>query len=232
MEKYYWLYSSSSQSIAAFVAFLLTGYALVLNLLENVQKNDSTLIEILDSLKIKYFKRLKWISVITGLAIVLNLLCILLNDKEFQFKIFFTIGTLSLTVLSVGLGLGFVINIINPDRYKITAKKLLEEFSEEKETIDESVFIKEFINLETKIREILRHKDLYVSNGRNVSVNFSVRQMITSLYDNNIINRYEYEKLLNLNKYRNLVFHGHETKVYKSIMNDIQEMHSILDKKL
>lgn len=232
MEKYYWLYSSSSQSIAAFIAFLLTGYALVLNLLENVQKNDSTLIEILDSLKIKYFRRLKWVSIITGIAIILNLLCIIFNDKTFHYKVLLMIITLSLTIISIGLGLGFVISIINPDRYKITAKKLLAAFSEEKETIDESIFIKEFIKLETKIREFLRHKDLYVPNGKNISMNFSVRQIISCLYENNIINRYDYEKLLNLNKYRNLVFHGHETKVYKSIMSDIEEMQTILDKKL
>jgi len=241
MEKSYWLFSSSSQSIAAFIAFLLTGYALVLNLLENVQKNDPTLIEIHDSLKQKYFCNLIWISSVTGLAIILNLVCIILNGYSDSFIPFFNVITFLFTISSVILGLLFVISIINPNRYKTTAKRLLkdfekkeftkEDFIKEDLTVDESVFIKEFIKLETKIRNYLRQKDLYIPNGKNTKMGFSVRQMILALYENNIINRFEYEKLLELNKYRNLIFHGHETKVYKSIMDDLDKMNIFLDDK-
>jgi hypothetical protein len=236
MEKYYWLFSSSSQSIAAFIAFLLTGYALVLNLLESIQKNDPTLIEIHDSFRQKYFRNLIWVSAITGLAIILNLVCILLNAYSDSFIPIVKVITFLLTILSVILGLMFVISIINPNRYKNTAKKLLKDFAKEdaseEVSIDESVFIKEFIRLETKIRDYLKYKDLYVPNGKNTKMLFSVRQMILSLYDNNIINRYEYEKLIELNKYRNLIFHGHETKVYKSIMDNLDKMNKFLDDKL
>jgi hypothetical protein len=232
MDKYYWLFSSSAQSIAAFVAFLLTGYALVLNQLENIQKYDPTYTEINESLKAKDFRRLKLVSSITGLAIAFNLICIILNGYTDWFIPIIMVLTALLTILSIVVGLSFVISIINPDRFKIAAKKLLKDYSNEDETIDQSVFIKEFINLETKIRALLKSKNLYVPNGRNIRMDFSVRQMVSTLYENNVLSGYEYDKLLKLNKYRNLVFHGHETKVYKSTIDDVKELNNLLEKKL
>lgn len=229
MDKYYWLFSSSSQSIAAFVAFLLTGYALVLNVLENTQKNDPTLTEIHDSLKDKYFQRLKWISVVTGTSICFNLVCIMLNGSPGKFILYFMIFTFIITILSIILGLNFVITIIDPNRYKTTAKKLLKEYSKEEESIDEGEFFKEFVKLESKIRDILITKQLYNHNGKNIRMDYSMRQMINALYENELISRYYYEKLLKLNKYRNLIFHGHETKVYKSVMEDINELNNHLN---
>jgi uncharacterized protein YutE (UPF0331/DUF86 family) len=229
MDRYYWLFSSSSQSIAAFVAFLLTGYALVLNLLENVQRNDPTLSEIHDSLKDKYFHRLKWVSIITGASIMFNLLCILLNGFTDKFIPYVMGFTFLITLLSIILGLYFVITIINPNRYKIAAKKLLKDYSKEEESIDEGEFFKEFVKLESKIRDILISKQFYIQNGKNLRMDFSMRQMINALYENELITRYFYEKLLKLNKYRNLIFHGHETKVYQSVMDDIKDLNNYLD---
>lgn len=232
MDKYYWLFSSSAQSIAAFVAFLLTGYALVLNLLENVQRDDPTLVEIHDSFRAKYFQRLKWVSIITGLSIVFNLVCILLNGYTDRFIPFVMIFTFLITIVSIAFGLYFVINVINPNRYKLTAKKLLKDFSNEVETIDEGEFFKAFIKLETKIRDTLVNNKLFIKNGKNVRMDFSMRQMINSLYENELINRYFYDKLIKLNRYRNLIFHGFETKVYKSVMDDIDELISYFDNRI
>jgi hypothetical protein len=44
-QNYYWLFifSSSAQSISAFIAFLIAGYAIVLNVLDTLEDKDETL---------------------------------------------------------------------------------------------------------------------------------------------------------------------------------------------
>ena len=54
----YWLFSAAAQSISAFVAFLLTGYALVHTLMEAAREKDDTLEEIHAALSKKYHRRL------------------------------------------------------------------------------------------------------------------------------------------------------------------------------
>lgn len=42
-ENIYWLFSSAAQTIAAFIAFLLAGYALVQTMMETAVQADETL---------------------------------------------------------------------------------------------------------------------------------------------------------------------------------------------
>ena len=42
----YWTFSSAAQSVSAFAALLLTGYAIVHNLMDSVRERDDTLEEI------------------------------------------------------------------------------------------------------------------------------------------------------------------------------------------
>jgi len=50
-ENVYWTYSAAAQAIAAFVALLVAGYAVVLSMMESAAQADETLIEIHEELK-------------------------------------------------------------------------------------------------------------------------------------------------------------------------------------
>lgn len=62
----YWTFSAAAQSIAAFVAFLLTGYALVYTLMDAAREKDDTLEEIHTLLRKKYHAYLTLLTCVTG----------------------------------------------------------------------------------------------------------------------------------------------------------------------
>jgi hypothetical protein len=231
MEKdtFYWLFSSSAQSIAAFIAFVLTGYALVLNLMQTVQQNDPSIEDIHESLKGKYYNRLLIVGILSGLSVILNLLGIGLNDITFKGKFLFCIITMCCTVSSILFGIIFIILIIDPKKYRKTANRIIEELTDKSEQVDANLFFTEFVKLEKKIRDYLQKKDLYMSNSRDIKMKYSVSQMINSLYKNNQIGFYAYDKLLKINKYRNAIFHGHIDKVSQYMIDDIISVNNELD---
>jgi hypothetical protein len=228
-DTFYWLFSSSAQSIAAFIAFVLTGYALVLNLMQSVQQNDPSVEEIHESLKGKYYNRLLVIGILSGLSVILNLLGIGLNDFSFNCKIVFYIITMSCTAASIVFGIVFIILIIDPKKYRKAANKIIEELKDDSEQVDSSLFFIEFVKLEKKIRDYLQKNDLYMTTPKDIRMKYSVSQMINALYKNNKIGFYAYDKLLKINKYRNAIFHGHTDKVSKYMIDDIVLVNRELD---
>jgi preprotein translocase subunit SecG len=78
----FWTFSAAAQSVSAFVALLLTGYALVLSLMDAVREKDDSLEDIHASLRSHYHRRLTWLAWLTGVAIVLSLVIVYLNRSE------------------------------------------------------------------------------------------------------------------------------------------------------
>jgi hypothetical protein len=78
----YWLFASSAQTVAAFVAFLLAGFTLVLGMLDSAASRDETLIEINQSLKRKHYGRLRELSELTAAAIVTDLTIVLVHGSR------------------------------------------------------------------------------------------------------------------------------------------------------
>ena len=110
-------------------------------------------------------------------------------------------------------GVEFVTSIVNPTRYEKAAEKVLKEEKGELrltgETTSSSKFFEEFRHLERLIRDYLRDKQLYVPSKGSPKMSFSFRQMIEALLQNEKIDSQFFDELMQLNKYRNLVFHGH-----------------------
>ena len=65
-ENIYWLFSSSAQTISAFIAFLIAGYALVLSVMSNLEQQDESLIEIHTALRKQYYSKMKGIVYSNG----------------------------------------------------------------------------------------------------------------------------------------------------------------------
>src|SRR5437899_9468096 len=75
----YWIFSSSAQSVSAFIAFLLAGYAFVHTVMEGVQQRDDSLIEVHHALRRQYYSRVRWLALVTGAAIIASLAMVYLN---------------------------------------------------------------------------------------------------------------------------------------------------------
>jgi hypothetical protein len=231
-QRYYWLFSSSSQTIASLVAFLVTGFALVLNIMESFQQTDETLTEIHNQIKTSHYKKLYILSVISGLAIISSLLMIYVNGSRYSYKQVLFAITSVLNVMAIGLAILFIISIINPDKYKIAAEEILREekneFPESGNEVDKTYFMSEFLELEKNIKRLLNRPD---EHKTDLSQNpHSFRQLVTDLFDKGSISKEELYELLRINKYRNLIFHGHLEKVDKSLVDKVKKINATIAK--
>ena len=203
-----------------------------MTMMEAAQSRDETLEEIHDQLKLTYYKNIRALSVITGLAIVLSLFMVYLNGTSFHYKTWIFIVTTLINAIAIIGGILFVILIINPSRYKRAAEQVIQKEKSKFETtgtnVDQTDFMKEFINLEKQIREILQSKNLYIPYGNTPQMVFSFRQMINALYRNELISKSELTELLEINKFRNLVFHGHLDNVDKGMVDKVKKYRDIM----
>lgn len=217
-ENFYWLFSSAAQSISAFVAFLLTGYALVLSVMDNLEGKDETLAEIHHKLKGDYYQRMRLLAGLTGVTVILSLGMVYLNGIQWSWKPFLYVLTLLLNVTVIIFGIYFVLSIINPNRYKTAAKELLKtEQRERPETgkeVDKEIFITDFTNLEKRLREKLNEKRIDLRRP-----NPPFQQMVEALYRSDLISREQAERMFRIGRFRNFVVHGRQETVHQELLN-------------
>jgi uncharacterized membrane protein len=229
-EKYYWLFSSSSQAIAAFIAFLVAGFTLVLNMMEALQQKDETLADIHHQLKSNYYKKLFVLTVISGLAIIFSFWMIYLNGGTWSFTPVLFLITSVLNVTAIGLAIVFIISIINPEKYKNAAKEILDEdkteFTHKGNEADRSDFLNEFMELEKKVRHLIQDHKI-VSDDLMESSQF--RQLVKFLFERDIISKEQLYELLQITKYRNLIFHSGLQKVDIGMIDRIRSIRHELD---
>jgi len=209
----YWTFSAAAQSVAAFVAFLLTGYAMVHSLMEAARDKDDSLEEIHAALRLTYHKRLTFLASLTGSAVVLSLLVVYVNRSNATAPGWLlTIASITNVSAVIG-GLAFVVSIVDPRRYQNAAKKVLKQEAPRPKPPAEAPpaaeFFDAFRHLERLIRDYLRQQELYVPSRGAPRMSYSFRQMIEALLQNEKIDRRFFDELTEINKYRNLVFHGH-----------------------
>lgn len=221
----YWTFSAAAQSISAFVAFLLTGYALVHTLMEGVRERDDTLEEVHAALRKSYHLQLTWLASLTGAAIILSLVLVYLNRPGAPVNAFFQAVVALVDVGAIAAGLYFVVSMVDPRKYERAAKKVIDERPEPTiGTSPAAEFFEAFLRLERLVRDYLRAKDLYVPSRGAPKMSFSFRQMIDALRANEVVDGATYEDLLELNKYRNLVFHGHVSQVDARMLARTREL--------
>jgi hypothetical protein len=224
----YWTFSASAQSISAFAALLLSGYALVHTLMEAARSRDETLEDLHTALQRKYHRWLKVLAWSTGSAVLTSLITVYVNRWAFPLKEWLIGVTAISVVFAVLAGLAFVVFIVNPDRYRKVAQEALEEEKTELgltgKLANAQEFFVEFTNLERLVREYLRSRELYVPSRGAPRMSYSFRQMIEALRNNEIIDYGMFKELFEINRYRNLVFHGHITEVDRAILDRVQEV--------
>lgn len=231
IDKYYWLFSAAAQSIAALVAFIIAGVAIALSMMDRLVDQDDTLYEVVESLKKRQYKYLAVTVTLTGIAIVSSLISMYINPLQTVLRTVVMLFAGVIDFIVILMAIIFVINIIKPSKYSITAKR---EFDEAVERVaikpfvlePANVFFNEFIKLEKDIRAFLKGHDLYVPSRSAARMSFSFRQMIEALYQNDKISIELKNKLFEANKFRNLLFHGHIEKVDRNV---IQKIRSVQD---
>lgn len=222
-ESLYWLFSASAQSIATFVAFLIAGYSLVYNIMDNLEQEDDSIGELHFDIKQGYYSKIKVISYLTGITIIFNLLMLFLNRYDFIFKNNLVVITVLLSITTIILGLRFVIKIIDPNKYKKAAERIIKKdgFEVTGDKVDKADFFNLFLKLKNRLREIIKIKQLEVKSVYENDIP-GFREMIDSLLYNELIDKKLYEELKKVGQYRNLVYHGHIDKVDQGMVNKLK----------
>lgn len=228
IDNYYWVFSAAAQSIAALIAFLMAGVALAFSMMDRLADQDDTLYEVIDALKRKQHREMAALAVVTGVAIIASLVAVYINPWKSMARDSVMIFAAVIDLAAITTAIYFVISIVMPSRYSRAAQR---EYAEATEVITaipghepSSIFFKEFIDLEQDIRAFLQAHDLYLPSRGAPKMSFSFRQMVDALYQNDIIPKEIREKLLTVNKFRNLLFHGHIDQVDEGVIQTLREV--------
>jgi hypothetical protein len=225
-ESLYWLFSSSAQSISTLVAFLIAGLALVQAMMENAQQKDDTLVDIHSQLQTVHYRAFKLLAIGTGLSVGFSLGMLIANANSFPGKMLIAGVVILLNMVVLGGAIGFVLLIVDPARYQVTAKKIMEQDRKDQKLPEPAIadkdFFAEFIKLEASVREIVKRKHLYLSSQGSARMVFSFRQMVDTLYQSELISPLFYDELQQINRYRNLVFHGQAHETDKDMVDRIK----------
>jgi len=222
----YWTFSAAAQSISAFVAFLLTGYALVHTLMEAAREKDDSLEEIHLSLLSNYHERLTRLAWLTGAAIIFSLLVVYFNRSNATISNWLILFVGIVDLAAIIQGLAFVVPIVDPNKYRKAAEKVLEQTQPEpghsQQVAPAAEFFDAFLDLERQVRNYLKQKGLYIPSRGSPRMSYSFRQMIDAIFQNEKIDHQFYEDLLEINRYRNLVFHGHVDKADLTMVQKVR----------
>jgi hypothetical protein len=221
----YWTFSAASQSIAAFVALLFTGYALVHTLMEAAQEKDDSLEEVYAAATLSYHKKLTLLAWLTGAAVILSLVVVYINRTASPSPRWLVVVVAITDVAAIAGGLAFVVSMVDPRKFQRAAKKVLAaaEAPAATEQISAAVFFDAFRHLEKLVRDYLRERDLYVPSRGAPRMSYSFRQMIEALLQHDCIDRSFFDELMEVNKYRNLVFHGHVDRADPRMLRNVED---------
>ena len=232
VENVYWTFSAAAQAVAAFIALLITGYALVLSMMESAVRADDTLIDINESLKKDYHKVLSILAIITAVSIISCLAVVYFNKSYYWWTIWLERIAVITTIISIFGGVYFVVSIIDPKKYSRKAISLSIELKPKSSdnVSPRDIFIKEFIELERLIRSLWEDRTDQGRVGRR-GVLPGFREMVEALSKDEVLPFGIYQELLIVNRYRNLVFHGHIEELDKRIVENIikikEEVHRL-----
>lgn len=255
-----YLYSTTAQVIAGLYGLTLTGYVYFESRLNDISDNDETYIDHITTLKSEYFHDIFFIGIISGIAIIFSLICIL-SYREMKLDIFDVDAIFNLTmivtlycIISI---ISFSWKVLNPNKMNSISIKLKRKIEKEKMNIeysdqfhennfnvnlDESKDIySEFMiiysNLEKNLHEFAdKVSNIYSEYSRINDTTIRARRprVVTSikvLEKNGIINNKDIEKLNYLRRYRNALIHGEDFKVDNDDFMILNEVNSYIEEK-
>jgi len=232
----YWTFGSAAQAISSFIALLLAGYALVHNLMETALDRDDTLDEIHTALRMSYHKRLIVLAWLTGAAVISSLVVVFFTRENDPVSVWILLFVGAIDFLAVICGVAFVVSIVDPKKYQKVAEKALEDDQVVASGISQAAPVVEFFGafqgLERQIGLYLKDKDLYIPSRGAPRMPHSFNQMINALLLNELIDSEFRNELFEINRYRNLVFHGQVRNINEKLVQRVRAATERLQKLL
>lgn len=228
-ENLYWLFSSSAQSIATFVAFLLAGYTLFHSIMNDVLAKDDTLDEIILEEKKSIFSKLRILLILTCVSIVLNLSMIFANNQDLIVKRELIAFTGLSTISTVIFGIAVVIYMIDPKRNIKIAKELIRKninYGQLGKLTTDQIFFSKYIAFEKMIKDFCERKQIELPHRSGPSPTF--RETIMGLYYRKIFDKEFLDRIIKVSKYRNLLFHGEIQQASEQMVKEIDEVNEQL----
>ncbi len=219
----YWVFSAAAQAIGAFVAFILAAYTLVQAMMDAAAQTDETLIEIHESLKAKYHRQLSVLAIVTAAAIIVCLAVVYLNGYAFSWlPLLIVLAALTVVASIVGAVL-FVITIIDPCKYKKAAQKLAQEVRPATNALGpapSAEFFTKFVDLEQMLRRLWERRAGGERLGHRQGPP-AFREMLDALMAAEALPAALRNLLLNVSRYRNLVFHGQLREIDPHVLQEL-----------
>lgn len=233
-DNYYWLFSSAAQSVAALIAFLMAGVALAFSMMDRLTETDDTLSEVVEALRQQQHRQLSILAIATGIAIISSLLAVYLNPTETDLRAAVRVIAAFFDIAVVVGSIAFVVSVVRPSRYSRAARR---EYATSQKRVAAGIgqepsntFFREFIALEQSMRTYIEENNIGVPGRGAPRASFSFRQMVDALWQNERISRELRDLLLEVNKFRNLLFHGHMDQVSEGVVSELQKARSTWEK--
>ena len=197
---------------------------MVQGIIDAAAQSDETLIEINQALKERYHKQLSVLVIITAAAIITSLTVVFFNSFNSGWVKALAIFAAILVVAAIVGSVLFVIAIVDPKKYRKAARRLVEEVEPrpEEPSAPRNEFFVKFIDLERLIRELWKQSGAERLSQRRGQATF--REMVEALSLSEILLNDLRKRLLELSRYRNLVFHGQVTRVSPEAVSELDRL--------
>lgn len=209
----YWCFTSSSQTVAAFVAFLLSGFVFVASLLDDLAGKDETLAEVQAELKAGHYLRFRELSYLTAFAVCCDLLVVLLQALHVSYSRPYLLSVSVAATFACIIAAVFVtLRIIDPKRFEKAAQEILRRRSRRAPStvVSAGEFLEVFIDIERALREASAEPAPRVAVAFSSTPAFlPLSQSLELLRRSEVLDSRLVDRLRKLISYRNLVAHGH-----------------------
>jgi len=234
-----YLFSSSPQVLAGIYGLTLTGFIFFRTELDRDVLRDATLVEVVDLLKVKYYRLLLFITILVGVAVALcNLVMAYESSGDLVvLSVFMNVGqsTFVVTLLVIGY---FVFNVISPDRFKAASRELQHivdpgDKGDEPSRGSLSDFLREYNSIEGLMQEWGKESEV-TSGSPSLSIDKFGRRYISNARLADMLYRSEkidFEMLSRLKKLitlRNTIIHGADPVVSLALVDEAREVNSEL----
>lgn len=227
-----YLFSASSQVIAAIYGLIITGYIFLRNELDRKADKDDSYEEIVSILKADYFGSIITISLVTILSIALCMLVIVDATSVYKTALDILINiSVSVILTELILIVSFVIKILNPKSIEIASEKL------RAKTITyesgEKGSIEDFLTNFNQIEYILAKYGTAITNPELTDYESVKRKRIPNpklvhiLFNDERIDSALKDDLIKLISFRNSIIHGTNLFISKQ---DVELSKDILDR--
>ncbi|MEY0694830.1 hypothetical protein AB7378_13825 [Providencia rettgeri] len=219
-----YLYSNSSQVLAAIYGLTLTGFIFFRNELSRNEASDDTLSDATDSLKKRYRSQLIFITILSVSTLITSNVVISIESSEWKnAKIILMNLSQSLFILSLIVISFFIFDILEPKRIEKESLKIQSEIDPQ-ESMSDKGDLSEFLKNFNKIEDLLKEYGSPLYSGTGNIKFISNKILVNTIYRNELIDnglRDDINKLVSL---RNSIVHGAEPTVSNAIVELSKEV--------